>query len=268
MIKQGDKFTSKDLQQSMQELCGHDIRKYLNNSKTNVSVLICMCDYGITPLACTPDEYADLCIRAYKDTPSSAIKLDTQLHDKGFKTTYKFSYNYRTGGLAPQQIIHDAYCLDWFHQIYNTTTPRTKYTKEYFDLINDAFRLSYYYAQYLWAGNPHACREIAQQMCMPGPEQWPQIIGAILGIGFQFHPADVYEYSIEHANPALSKKQFNARYSEQLKFKNHMMENYGIDTGCLVLSPQNREKLNKIVSRTDLPYYLQVIKNLISWHNR
>lgn len=266
MIKQGDRFTSKDLQQSMRELCGYDVRKYLDKSKSNASVLIC--DYGITPIKCTPDEYAAFCIRAYEDIPSSAINLDAQLRDKGFKTTYRFSYKYKAGGLSPQQIIHDAYCLDWFNQIYNTAIPRTKYTKEYLDIIDDAFRLSYYYAQYLWAGNPQVCRKIARQMSMPSPEQWSQIIGAILGIAFQFHPSDVYEYAIEHTNPALSKKQFNARYADQLAFKNQMQNNYGIDTGCLVLSPQNREKLNKIVSHTDLPYYLQVIRNLVSWHNR
>ncbi|MCM1294180.1 MAG: hypothetical protein NC311_01300 [Muribaculaceae bacterium] len=266
MIKQGDRFTNKDLQQSMQELCGYDVRKYIDNNKSNVTVFIC--DYGISPSQCTPDEYAALCIRAYQDIPSSAINLDKQLRDKGFKTTYRFSYNYRTGGLSPQQIIHDAYCLDWFNQIYNTAIPRTKYTKEYFNIINNAFHLSYYYAQYLWTGNPQVCRDIAQQMCMPAPEQWSQIIGAILGVGFQFHPYDVYEYSIEHINPAQTKKQFNARYAEQLAFKKQMQNNYGINTGCLVLSPQNRDKLNKIVNHTDLPYYLQVIRNLISWHNR
>lgn len=266
MIKQGDLFTSKDLQQSMQELCRHDVRKYLDKDKSNAGVFIG--DYGIIPSQCTPDEYAALCLRAYESVPSSAINLDKQLRDTGFKTTYRFSYKYKMGGLKPQQIVHDAYCLDWFNQIYNTAIPRTKYTKEYFNIIDDAFHLSYYYAQYLWAGNPQVCRGIAQQMCMPSPEQWAQIISAILGVGFQFHPSDVYEYSIEHANPSLSKEQFNKRYAEQLKFKNQMKNNYGIDTGCLVLSPQNREKLNKIVTRTDLPYCLQVIKNFIVGHNR
>jgi len=260
MIKQGDRFTSLDLQQSMREVCGYDMQRYINKKQSNAIVLIA--NYAIAPGQCTPDEYAAVNIQAYGDIKSSAQFLDQQLRDKGFKTAYKFSYKYRSGGLTPEQIVHDAYCLDWFQQIYNFAAPRAQYQEKYFKALEDAFRLTYYYAQYLWAGNPRDCGAIARALRVPDVEQWPQIISAILGIGFQFHPADVYEHAINHINPTMTEVQFDARYAEQLMFKKEMHDNYGIDTGCLVLSQKNRDKLRKIVTRTDTPYYIQVIKNL------
>lgn len=267
MINQGDKFTFLDLQQSMREICAYDdIRKYIDNRQPNAIVLVG--DRGVNPSKCSPDEYAAACILGYRDIPSSAIHLDQQLRDKGFKTTYKFSYKYRNGGLTSEQIVHDAYCLDWFQQLYRTSAPHKKYADKYFGAVDNAFRLSYYYAQYLWTQNWRVTGNIAGALRMPNESQWAQIISAILGIGFQFNPLDVYEYAIEHSSPTITKKQFDARYSEQLAFKKEMMDKYGIDTGCLVLSPQSRDKLHKIVTRTDTPYYLQVISNIILGHNR
>ena len=43
-----------------------------------------------------------------------------------------------------------------------------------------------------------------------------------------------------------------------------MMNQYGLDTGCLVLSPQSREKLTKIVTHTDTPYKRQLLEQF--WH--
>ncbi len=264
MINAGDRFTHHDLRQSINELCHSDMHKYLQNGAYGVAVG----DTLMVPAQISPHEYAAACIREYQDISSSAINLDTQLRDLGFKTTRRFAHKYKNLGLSSQQIIHDAYCLDWFHQIYQTATPRKKYQTEYIQLLDDAFRTSYYYAQYLWALNWRVCNGIAGQLKTPSIEQWKQIIGAILGVGFQFHPDDVYEYSIKHVAPNISKSQFNARYAEQLEFKNQMKTNYGIDTGCLVLSPASREKLQKIVTHTDTPYWLQIIKNLIPGHNR
>lgn len=266
MIKTGDKFTYIDLQQSLGELCGNDVRKYIDKKKSATGVVIG--DAFIMINKTTPDEYATTAAQQYSDTPSSAISLDNQLRNRGFKTTYRFSYKYNYAGLTPQQIIHDAYYLDWFHQICETAVPQVKYYEKYFDLMYNAFRLSYYYAQYLIANNRRVLSGIGQKIYSPDISRWNQIINIILGVGFQFHPYDVQEYAIEHISPDLSKKQFNARYAQQLEFKTDMMNNYGIDTGCLVLSPQNREKLRKIVTNTDLPYWLQIIKNMIPHHNR
>lgn len=266
MIHQGDRFTYLDLQQSMREICEYDMRKYMGRGHLNIGVAVG--DSFIVPGRCTPDEYAATCMRAYGNIQSSATNLDKQLRDMGFKTTYRFSYKYNNGGLAPEQIIHDAYCLDWFQSLARTATPHAKYKAQYFAVLQDAFSLSYYYAQYLWAQNRGVCDNIAKQLSRPDMPQWSQIIGALLGIGFRFHPADVYEYAIEHTSPNITKRQFDARYARQSAFKQEMQDNYGIDTGCLVLSPQNQEKLRKIVTRTDTPYYIQVLRNLVSGHNR
>ncbi len=266
MIKQGDMFTVLDLQQSMREVCGKYMRKYIDKRRSVAGILIGDC--MLTPINCTPEKYAATCIQAYGDTPSSAINLDRQLRDKGFKTTYRFSYKYDTGNLTPQQIIHDAYCLDWFQKLYETAVPLANHEHAYYAILNDAFSLSYYYAQYLWAQNQRVTCDIVKALNTPDVSQWPQIISAILGTGFQFHPADVYEHAIEHISPTITRAQFNARHAEQLAFKNEMMNKYGIDMGCLVLSPQNREKLRKIVTRTDPPYCVQVIKNIILGRNR
>ncbi len=264
MIQTGDRFTHKDLTQSINELCGGGMQNYLGKSDCGVVIG----ESCIIPGESSPEKYASVCIREYQDIPSSAIYLDNQLRDKGFKTARRFAYKYNLGGLSAKQVIHDVYCLDWFLQICDTTPPHKKFKAEYQNLLDDAFRTSYFYAQYLWACNPSACRNIAQKLQMPNARQWKQIIGSILGVGFQFHPDDVYEYSIEHMNPTLDIAQFNARYAEQLEFKNKMERDYGIDTGCLVLSPNSREKLQKIVTRTDMPYWMQVIANLIPGYNR
>lgn len=266
MINVGDKFTVQDLRQSVQEVCRYNIRDYINNSCKSMGVIVGSC--ALYPAKITSDEYAAICIRQYSAVPSSAINLDQQLQRMGFKTMHRFSYNYNIGALTSHQIIYDAYCLDRFLQIYNTVTPRSKYESKYYAVLDDAFRISYYYAQYLWAYNPWACANIANCLQMPNVSQWAQIISSILGIGFQFHPDDIYEYSIKHISPDLTNDQRMARYSDQLKFKKDMRANYGIDTGCLVLSPQSRDKLNKIVTNTDTPYYWQVIKHFILGHNR
>lgn len=49
-------------------------------------------------------------------------------------------------------------------------------------------------------------------------------------------------------------------YDEQLEFQKWCKNNYGIDTGCLVLSNDNMEKLRKILTKTDTPYPIQVLR--------
>lgn len=194
MIKTGDKFTYIDLQQSLSELNGNSVLKYLDKRKSATGVVIG--DTFIMPSDVSPDEYAAACMAEHGCTPSSAISLDNQLRDKGFKTTYRFSHNYNLAGLTSQQVIHDAYYLDWFHQICNTAVPQVKFYEKYFDSMDDAFRLSYYYAQYLMANNRRTMSNVAQKIYAPDISQWNQIISIILGIGFQFHPYEIHEYAI------------------------------------------------------------------------
>jgi hypothetical protein len=263
MIQTGQKFSATDLQQSLQEVLVYNIREYIDINKTPYGII--MGDTAMLPFQQTPISYAKICIDTYSDTPSSATALDRQLKQRGIKTTYRFSYDYNTGGLDHDKIVRDAYCLGWFLKIAETTTPHEKYEKEYVNAINDAFKLSYFYAQYLWAQNPVVCHNIATKLYNPKASQWNQIIGAILGIGFQFHPLDVYEFAIEHINPNITKEQFETHYAQQQEFKTTIMERYNIDTGCLVLSARNREKLTKILTKTDTPYFLQLLKKFLSF---
>ena len=261
MIKAGDKFSGRDLRQSVDEIVGTDIMFHVKADKLGALTLVgdCMLDL----LSITPQTYAQYRIEQFNDIKSSAINLDKQLRAKGFKTTYKFSHNYFTPGLKPDQIIRDAYCLEYFQYLDLMVSPRPGHKKQYEQIVEDAFRVSYYYAQYLWACNRGVCAQIAQDLSYPGFENWGQIIGAIQGVGFQFHPNDVYEFSVNHIKPDIGKDAYDARYAQQAEFKNMLMAKYGIDTGCLVLSPQSQEKLTKILTKTDTPYWIQVLQNFI-----
>lgn len=260
MIQTGESISAHKLRQSFQEVCdSYDIQKYINPKRVKIEI-----DANARfPFELTPTSYAEICTKEYGNPLSSAIELDWQLKKRKYRTTYSFSYKYNTGELAPDAIVFDAYCLDWFYQVYLTAVPREKYKDTYINAINDAWHLSYYYAQYLWAQNPWACRNIATALREPEFNQWEQIIGAILGIGFHFHPLDVYEFAIEHINPNLSQGQREEHRNEQQNFKDLIMQKYGINTRCLVLSPQNRDKLTKILTKTDTPYVWQLLQNIL-----
>lgn len=258
MIQKGDKFTNTELKQSVHEVCNYNIIKHIDTKQPSYGILF-LGDDIINPTDIHPEAYADLSIKEFIDIPSSAINLDEQLRAHGFKTTHRFSYKYNTGRLSNLEIIHDAYKLEWFKVIANSCTPRPACHGKFYHMLFDAFNLSYYYAQYLWAQNPNVCDNIANALRNPSVDNWDQITSAILGIGFQFHPDDVFEHAVHYLNPKLNNQEHKARHQQQLEFKNNMQQNYGIDTGCLVLSPQSREKLQKIVTGTDTPYYRQLV---------
>ena len=262
MIQPGEFFSAKDLRQSFQEFRNnYDIKKYVDPAKSRNGIIFG--NNALFPFKLTPIDYAEICINEYKKTSSSAVELDQQLRRKKFRTLYRFSYKYRTGELARDTIVFDAYCLDWFYQVACTAVPYEEYEEEYEKAINDAWHLSYYYAQYLWAQNPSVCQEIAAALSKPETKQWEQIISAILGIGFRFHPLDVYEFAIRHITPNLKPEQRKEHGNEQQKFKDSIMQMYGIDTGCLVLSPQNRKKLTDILTNNDTPYIWQLVKEFL-----
>ncbi len=247
MIQQGDKFSVRDLRQSVDEILGawRDIKMLAGTPPLYVLVGDTMIDLMHT----SPQMYAKYSIERYDDIKSSALNLDKQLRKNGFYTTQKFSYSYLTPGLTVQQIVTDAYCLEYFQRLMLAPGVRRKHQSQINQIISDAFRVSYYYAQYLWACNSGVCKKVSEKLTCPGIENWEQITGAVLGIGFKFHPDDIYEFSINHINPYISKDAYDARYVEQKKFKDMVMEKYGIDTGCLVLSPQSQERLTKILQK-------------------
>ena len=265
MIKQGQKFNANDLRTSLDEVCNRDIKKFIAKpKKTNLGngIGIIIGNIALYPADFTPYDYATICAREYCAVQSSARDLDYQIQKRGIKTTRRFSYKYNTGELDPNQIILDAHRLEWFNQISdyaNLNVNNVFELAEYKDIIDDAFRLSYYYAQYLWAMNPNICYDIANALYAPYHSQWKQITGAILGIGYQFHPDDVYEFSVNHINPCNTQEQRNQSYKIQQKFKDDMMNKYDINTGCLVMAPQSRDKLQRVVTNTDTPYWIQAL---------
>lgn len=266
MIQAGDKFTVRELRQSVDEVVG--AKRGLDVSGGTPPLMVLVDDKLIDMLRCPPELYAQYRIEQYGDIKSSAVRLDNQLWQKGFYTTSKFSYKYHTPGLQPDQIVKDAYCLEHFQHLILSPNIRRKHQKQVYQLIDDAFRVSYYYAQYLWACNPRVCGKIARQLSCPGVDNWPQIIGAILGVGFGFHPNDVYEFSINHINPDNSGAAYDARYAAQKKFKDNVMAKYGIDTGCLVLSPESQHQLIKILNREEDSYLIQLIKKICAFNAR
>lgn len=245
MIQNGDKFTVYDLRDSVVQVLGNDMRDHIHNIKQ------------------TPDLYAKRQIAKYADIKSSAINLDTQLRDAGFKTTHKFSHDYNIPGLTFNNIINDAYKLEYFYNL--ATSPRLSikfgHSNAVRRIFDDAARVSYYYAQYIWALNPKTCFDYATRFHMY--RDWGLVLSFLLGVGFQFHPRDINEFITHHNAPDKSKSEYDKMYNEQLVFKNWCANKYGIDTGCLVLCPEHREKLVKILTRTDTPYIIQLLRCLI-----
>lgn len=266
MIQSGDKFSARDLRQSVDEVCALDVVSHIKPEK--LGALTVVGDLVLDMLSMKPETYAQYRIQQFDDIKSSAINLDKQLRKAGFKTTYSFSHQYFTPGLKSEQIIKDAYCLEYFQNLFRMVSPMPGHKKQLNQIVEDAFRISYYYAQYLWACNRDVCGPIAQGLVYPGFENWGQIIGAILGVGFHFHPNDVYEFSMNHIHPNITKDAYDARYAAQLKFKDLLMTKYGIDTGCLVLGPESRDKLTKIVTRTDEAYLIQLLRRAFGIKSR
>ncbi|MBQ7289383.1 MAG: hypothetical protein IJW84_00585 [Alphaproteobacteria bacterium] len=245
MIQNGDKFTLLDLRDSVRQVLGNDMREHIHNIKQ------------------TPDLYAKRQISQYADIKSSAINLDKQLRDAGFKTTHKFSYDYNISWLLYKDIINEAYRLEYFYNL--ATNPRLNIKFGHRDAVHhifdDAARVSYYYAQYIWALNPSARFDYATRFHMY--RDWGLILNFLLGVGFQFHPRDINEFITHHNAPDLSRAEYDKMYTEQLVFKNWCANKYNIDTGCLVLCPEHRTKLSKILTRTDTPYVIQLLRRLI-----
>ncbi len=236
MIQNGDLFTVNDLKDSVRQVTD---RRYLGWAET-------------------PAQYANRQIDLYADIKSSAVNLDASIRNAGFKTTYKFSYDYNIPGLTSDEIVKDAYRLEYFYKIGCGLAHRNKniYANQRMD---DAARVSYYYAQYIWAANPKACFDLPKKLDMY--MDWGRVLCFLLGVGFRFHPCDVYEFVMNFNNPNLNDAEMQAERQKQQVFKDWCAR-HSVDTGCLVLSDLNRDKLRKIITKTDTPYFLQLVMQL------
>ena len=206
----------------------------------------------------TPEKYAEIMLNEFP-VSSSARTLDEQLKQKGFKTTYKFSYQYNMTPQMRERISHDGYVLEYFHEVsMHPNFPREeKYSKQFVQVIENAINVSYWYAQFIWANNPN----IYDYKNLDPVKDWYHILNFIIGASFEFHPLDIQYHKNVFANSYCRNQ---AKYAEQIAFKNWCKKNYDIDTGCLVLSDTNMEKLRMILTKKDLPYFAQVLKDFFT----
>lgn len=236
MIQNGDLFTVFDLKESVLQVTesGGEYIKYAN---------------------LTPKEYADKNIELYQDIKSSAMNMDNSLYKAGFRTTYRFSYDYNIPGLSYENVINDAYMLECFYKVACQWVQKTGVFPQG-KIFDDAARVSYYYAQYIWAANPRVRFDYAEKLNMY--RDWGRVLCFLLGVGFKFHPYDVYEFVMNYNNPNFNEAEMRAEREKQQVFKDWCAQ-YGVDTGCLVLSDTHRDKLRKIIKKTDTPYFLQLL---------
>lgn len=235
MIQNGDFFTVSDLKESVRQVTDVDLR----------------CAWGVKM---TPQQYANESIGLYRDVKSSAVGLDRSLKMAGFRTTYRFAYDYNIPGLNYDEIVNDAYKLEYFYNIAcQYIKNKNQFPKD--QVFDDAARVSYYYAQYIWAANPSARFDYSKQLDIYW--DWGRILCFLLGVGFRFHPRDVYEFVVRFNNPNLNDAELSAEREKQQVLKDWCAQ-HNVDTGCLVLCDLHRDKLRKIIAKKDTPYFLQL----------
>ena len=245
MIQDGDLFSVKDLKESVQQVTDMDLLRRERGRAFDV-------------LNMTPNQYADKMIGLYADVKSSAVDLDKNLRDLGLRTTYKFSHKYNIPGLTYDEIVRDAYKLGFLYKLASSPL-RIHVPIRKSGVFDDAARVSYYYAQYIWAANPSARFDYAARI-MPYHD-WGRVLCFLLGVGFKFHPRDIYEFVMVYNNPELDDAGLRKKRQEQEVFKKWCAK-HNVDTGCLVLCPGHQEKLRKIINRTDTPYAIQWLQQL------
>lgn len=256
MIQNGDKFTHVELFKSVDEVTSIDLKKY-----TKAPMWFSYDGNNIFDLReYTPQDYAQSIDSSYQ-IQSSARELDKQLKAKGYWTTYKFSHTYKMHPQMRNRILNDAYKLEYFYNVWNH--PGLVATPENLEKIKkdtmDAARISYYYAQYLWASNPDTKFNNDKNWGMYS--DWFHVLHFLIGTGYEFHPLDVqYHNKLFYADRECDQQEFE----KQTKFKNWCKDEYGIDTGCLCLSDENMAKLTAILTKTDEPYSVQLVKAFLN----
>ena len=258
IIKDGDKFSVADLKETVDYFSNRPVQSCFVNIGAG--------GHGNLLTGVTPKEYEESQFALYGKTGSSARNLDKNLRDNGYKTTYKCSSDYYIPGLTSEEIIRDAYRLEYFYKLA-LRLPRIRrgMTKRTEKIIDGAARSSYYYAQYIWAANPSIKFDYANRFDVH--RDWGFVLSFLLGVGYQIHPKDIYEFVTHHNDLSLSRAELDLIYEKQKIFKNWCAQR-GIDTGCLVLCPEHQEKLRKILNKEDAPYWIQKMQQLLSLGKR
>ena len=245
MIQTGDIFNHNDLFSSVDELVGID---WKNTLKT--PLFLSFIDdqfYDLTQIG--PIGYSDIMMHGW-DKESSAHDLDKQLKKSGYRTTFSFAYRYNLPKTMRYRIVTDTAKLDWFYQVWSHPNLTQKECEKMAVNFKNANSISYYYAQFVWANNQNA--QFDYKTKLQPFRDWEKILHFLYGTSFEFHPKDVYTHLFEFDTKGPA-------YDKQKRFK-ELCEHYGIDTGCLVLSDEHMNKLDKILKKQDTPYLIQLFQ--------
>lgn len=260
MIKPGDMIYDTKLFEDIDYISSINMHDYFSSalffSETGENII----DLRET----TPAEFANTVINSY-DIKSSAHSIDTQLKNMGYRTTYRFSHKYNMTAQMRDRILTDVYKLDYFYNIFNHIHMTRYYMSEsendadnkrkVIQHIQDAFNTSVYYASYLYTNNK--CPDFEYIKNANDFESWKFILSFIQGIGYEFHPSDIKtQAQIFYNNYEYDRH----KYNKQLEFQQWCKDNYSLDTGCLILSDTNQDKLRKILTRQDTPYFVQILR--------
>ncbi len=248
MIKGGQPFTEKQLFQSVDELASVDISPYISNP------LMRSIDRGKNSFdlrKISPTQYCERIQKEHDAIPSSARELDRQLAAKGFDTPYKFSYDYNMSQQMRDRIVKDGWILTYFQDVFNhPDLPRNEvvHNKQFEQNILNALRVTYMYAACILQYNP-GIYDFTNLLENPF-KGWYHVLNFVIGAGYGFHPLDIkFHEKVFINNYYCDQKECE----NQRTFKNRCKEQYDIDAGCLILSPENMEKLRNILTRQNTP---------------
>ena len=246
MIQTGDIFNHNDLFRSVDELVDTNWKSVL---KTPLNLAF-INDTFYDLIEIGPVGYSSLMMYGW-DQKSSAHTLDKQLRKSGYKTTFSFAHKYNLPETMRKRMVTDIAKLDWFHQVYSHPCLQEQEYENLEETFKNAARVSYYYAQYVWTNNKDAQFDYKEKL-YPYSD-WEKILDFLYGTAFEFHPKDVYTHIFDFDPNGSS-------YKKQELFKEKCKNIYGIDTGCLVLSNENMDKLDKILRKQDTPYLIQLFQ--------
>lgn len=246
MMKEQQSFTEQDLFQLIDKLASANIGQYISIPlMRNIGRETDSFDLR----EISPTQYCERIQNEYDGISSSARELDRQLETKGFSPTYKFSYDYNMSTQMRNRIVKDGWILGYYQDIYNHPDLRKNEllnNEQSFQIILNALRVTYGYSQYIWQLNP--CVYDYTNLPDNPFKGWYHVLNFVIGAGYEFHPLDIKFHETVFKNNYYYNKE---EYEKNRAFK-ELCKEYSIDTGCLILSPKNREELRQILTRQNI----------------